>query len=222
MFGRKGRREELSLPTRGRVLTHAASVYDALIPIVAFGAEPRLNRMIADALAPKDGDRIVDVGCGTGLLTAEVSARIGTGEVIGVDASFPMIKVASRKRANSVCRFQPGLAEELPFEDSSFDAYTSALFYHHVPLDLKKRSAMEAMRVLKPGGRFVIADIDRPWTLFGKLYSYSGVILLRQPEIEESIKGVLQGALLEAGAQNLAQCGGTMGCIRLLKGNKAK
>lgn len=209
------------LPTRGRVLTHAMWLYDLVQPFVMLGRGGRLNREIADALAPRGDARVLDVGCGTGLLTAEVARRLGSGEAVGIDASRQMVAIATRKRASGTCRFELALAEELPFGDASFDGAVSELFFHHVPLDLKRRSAAEIARVLRPGGRVAIADIDRPWTWFGRFYAGSGWVLLRQPEIKENMDGRLAEVLREAGLDDVTAGYGTLGCIRVWTGRKS-
>jgi hypothetical protein len=66
----------------------------------------------------------------------------------------------------------------------------------------------------------VVADIDRPWTLFGKCYAYTAWILLRQPEIKENIDGCLAVILREAGIEDLAEGYGSLGCIRLWSGRR--
>jgi len=202
-------------------LVHAAPVYDLLLPFVTFWQENRSNRMIANLLCPREGERILDVGCGTGLLTVEIARRIQRGEVIGVDASRPMIDVARRKRGTDVCRFELAVGEDLPYENDSFDAVTSAFFFHHVGWEVKVRCAREILRVLRPGGRVIIADIDRPWTWFGKFYAYSGWILFRQAEIKENIDGRLPVALREAGIADIESVCGVLGCVRIWRGKKA-
>ena len=110
-----------------------------------------------------------------------------------------MIEAARKKRGADHCRFEAMAAEQLAFADASFDAVISSLFYHHVPLDLKERSLREAFRVLKPGGRLVIADMHKPTTLMGALVSHASRWLFLQPQIGENIRGLLPGLITEAG-----------------------
>ena len=146
-----------ALRTRGRVLDSAARVYDLLEPLVMCLRHGRLNAEIARAVGARSGERILDVGCGTGQTSEAIARTMSGGEVTGIDSSPSMIEAASRKRAGAICRFEAALAERLPFDDESFDAAVSSHFFHHVPADLKRRAAAEMVRVLKPGGRVTVA-----------------------------------------------------------------
>jgi ubiquinone/menaquinone biosynthesis C-methylase UbiE len=201
-------------------LRGAAGVYDFFEPLVMCLRHRRLNGEVARAAGACDGERVLDIGCGTGRVSQAVARTIASGEVVGIDASTSMIRVAERKRASRVCRFEAALAERLPYEAASFDAAVSSLFFHHVPADLKRRAAEEMVRVLKPGGRIAVADIDRPWTVFGHVYGAAGWILLRQPEIKENLDGMLPGVLCQAGVADLKAVYGTLGCIRVWTGRK--
>jgi|SRR6266567_1355107 ubiquinone/menaquinone biosynthesis C-methylase UbiE len=110
------------------------------------------------------GEQVLDVGCGTGTLALEVARRVdATGRVVGIDPSPQQIARARSKatRRNVPIEFQIGLIEQLPFPDQAFDVVLSTLMMHHLPASLKRQGLAEIARVLKPGGRLVIADFKR-------------------------------------------------------------
>jgi ubiquinone/menaquinone biosynthesis C-methylase UbiE len=90
-------------------------------------------------------------------------------------------------------------AEDLGFADGFFDAVVSSLFFHHVQLDLKQKALAEALRVLKPGGKLVIADMHLPTTWMGALVSHVSRWFFMQPQIGENTRGVLPGLIEAAG-----------------------
>ena len=191
-----------SVPTRGRTLDHAAMVYDIFEPVLLLGKQAEYDRHLLSLLNLAASDRVLDVGCGTGVLTRMIADRLEAaagGESVGIDAAAKMIEVARKKRASEKCRFEVMAAEALAFDDMSFDAVVSSLFFHHVPLDLKQKALAEAYRVLKPGGRLVIADMHTPTTWMGSLVSHTSRWFFMQPQIGENIRGVLPGAVAAAG-----------------------
>ena len=191
-----------SVPTDGRTLDHAAFVYDLLEPILMLGKQAEYNSQIVSLLQLRRWDRVLDLGCGTGVLTKliadELDDTVG-GVSVGIDAAAKMIRVARKKRENSTCRFEVAAAEDLPFEDGSFDAVVSSLFFHHVPLELKQEALSEAYRVLVPGGKLIIADMHTPTTWMGWVVSHVSRWFFLQPQIGENIRGVLPRLIENAG-----------------------
>lgn len=184
--------------TSGRTLDHAAPVYDLLAPLMTLGVEGRCSRDVLEMLHLTGNEQVLDVGCGTGKLTREIARLLSPesgSQVIGLDAAIKMLDVARRK-AGSIPNlyFQAAIAEELPYEDNSFDRFVSTFFFHHINASLKRQTLMELWRVLRPGGIGVIVDVDVPYNFFGALCAWSGYVLFRQDEIRENIRGELRRA----------------------------
>jgi SAM-dependent methyltransferase len=113
------------------------------------------RRRVIELLAPQPGWRVLDVGCGTGHLAAELAEEVGpSGRVCGADVSADMLTLATSRNVELV--HVSGTA--LPFEDDSFDAAVATQVYEFVE-DLAAALA-ELRRVLRPGGRALILDTD--------------------------------------------------------------
>src|SRR6266566_723565 len=120
-----------------------------------------LRQRTANLAQLQPGEQVLDVGCGTGTLAMEVARRVGrAGRVAGVDPGTEQIARARAKaaRRHLPIEFQIGVIEQLPFLDQTFDVVFSTLMMHHLPQSLKRQGLAEIARVLKPGGRLVIAD----------------------------------------------------------------
>ena len=123
-----------------------------------------LRQRTANLASIQPGEQALDVGCGTGTLAMEVARRVGaTGRVTGIDPGTQQIARARSKaaRRNVPIKFQIGVIEQIPFPDQTFDVVLSTLMMHHLPAPLKRLGLGEIARVLKPGGRLVIADFKR-------------------------------------------------------------
>ncbi|MBB5084121.1 class I SAM-dependent methyltransferase [Nonomuraea endophytica] len=114
---------------------------------------------LATRAGVRTGDRVLDVGCGTGYLT-RIVAPIAA-EVTGVDPSPPMVEHA-RSRAPGNCAYLVGEGQALALPDGSFDVVMSTLAVHHIPAGLRGAAVREMFRVLRPGGRLLIAEFRPP------------------------------------------------------------
>ena len=113
---------------------------------------------ILRAAQPRPGERVLDVGCGTGIFTAQF-ARQGA-RVTGLDVSSQMLAVA-RKRASQEglsIELRQGQAEKLPFPDASFDVALSVTVLEFV--EAPAAVVAEMARVVRPGGRLVVAALS--------------------------------------------------------------
>jgi demethylmenaquinone methyltransferase/2-methoxy-6-polyprenyl-1,4-benzoquinol methylase/phosphoethanolamine N-methyltransferase len=149
-----------------------ARFYDLGTWLLTFGREPGIRKMTIELAEIKKGERVLDVGCGTGTLTiAAMRQTAPTGEVHGIDPSAEMIGVARQKAAKAGvdARFHTAVMEKLPFPDGHFDLVLSSLMLHHLPADVKRAGFAELNRVLKPGGRFLAVDIAESGGFIGHI-----------------------------------------------------
>lgn len=121
------------------------------------------RRQLIDSVSVQRGERILEVGCGGGQLSAEIAVLVGpTGRVEGVDISDDMVAAARlrfrEQPFSSWVHFTQADAAELPFADGSFDAAVSHMVLEYVnPIDIALR---ELRRVLRKGGRILVVDHD--------------------------------------------------------------
>jgi arsenite methyltransferase len=112
------------------------------------------------ALAAQPGERILDIGCGPGFYVTELLEEVGPeGSVVGIDSSPDMLAVARhRAEGKGQTDFHEADAVALPVGDAEFDAALSVQVFEYVT-DVEAALA-EVLRVLRPGGRAVLWDID--------------------------------------------------------------
>jgi ubiquinone/menaquinone biosynthesis C-methylase UbiE len=149
----------------------------------------RMRAMFADDLQLRPGDRVLDVGCGPGRLAMTFAERVSPGgSVDAIDPSPEMIKLASSRaqKQEVPISFQVAFAQQLPFPDTTFDALSCTLVLHHVAEDDQRAAVEEMYRVLKPGGRLLIAEFQK-----GRRHLHPGPRWLRRSGGEDMINKAL-------------------------------
>jgi demethylmenaquinone methyltransferase / 2-methoxy-6-polyprenyl-1,4-benzoquinol methylase len=138
--------------------------YDALSAALSFWQDPRWRRALVSAVAPRAGDRVLDVATGTGMVAAELLARSDC-SVVALDQSPEMLgaaraRFAARPALGARVELIEGLAEELPFADGSFDALTFTYLLRYV--EDPAATVRELARVVAPGGRIASLEFGVP------------------------------------------------------------
>jgi ubiquinone/menaquinone biosynthesis C-methylase UbiE len=139
-------------------------MYEAMSAVGLAGRRRSMFTALATAGGVRRGDRVLDVGCGTGYFARVLSDAVGPqGQVVGIDASEQMIAFARRRaRRLPTCGFEVALAQDLGQPDGAFDVVVSSLMMHHLPDEARPVALSEMYRVLRPGGRLLIADYETP------------------------------------------------------------
>lgn len=135
--------------------------YDLLTRVLGADSARRPLVQQADCHA---GDRVLDIGCGTGSLLLML-ARMQPGvQAVGLDPDPAALAIATRKagKAGASLQLDQGFADALPYPDGSFDRVLSSFMFHHLSREVKEKTLREVRRVLKPGGRFHMMDFGGP------------------------------------------------------------
>jgi ubiquinone/menaquinone biosynthesis C-methylase UbiE len=185
--------------TPGVLIGHGRS-HDIFVAVFPGGRRRRVFTRLAAESGARPGDRVLDVGCGTGYFTramAEAVAPDGTAQ--GVDPSGEAITHARRLTRVANCTFYDGIAEALDAPDGSYDVVVSSLMIHHLPETLRPQAIGEMFRVLRPGGSVLIAEFRPPASRIGRHL----IGALHSPAMAKNRVDLLEPMVREAGFEQL-------------------
>jgi len=128
-----------------------------------FGGEKRFQELIIEWINPQKGERILDICCGTGTLTIMLAGKLRReGRVVGIEISPDQLRVARKKEKPFGLSFLQVDAQDLRFSDCYFDKAVICGALHEMPEQVRKNVLSESYRVIKPKGRIVIVEHNKP------------------------------------------------------------
>ncbi|MHB1651134.1 MAG: bifunctional demethylmenaquinone methyltransferase/2-methoxy-6-polyprenyl-1,4-benzoquinol methylase UbiE [Desulfitobacteriaceae bacterium] len=218
-----------------------AGHYDLMNTLMSFGMDKGWRRNVVRHVGAQPGKNILDVCCGTGQMSLELAAAVGSqGQVIGVDFSENMLEVARKRKKGSSWSaeidFWQGDAMALPFPDNSFDGATVGWGLRNLPN--LYQGIREMVRVVKPGSKVVSLDMAKPtlpvfkqgyWFYFEKLIPFMGSVFagkesayrylhdsaVQFPSQQELVGVFSECGLIDAKFENLAG-----GVVAIVEGKK--
>jgi ubiquinone/menaquinone biosynthesis C-methylase UbiE len=182
------------IPALGlRVLT---PLYDPVLRWFFHEVELKQQLIAAAGLAP--GQRILDLGCGTGTLMLMIKRAQSLARVTGLDGDAEVLAIAGAKadHARLDVSLTQAFASALPYPDGTFDRVLSSLVFHHLSSQAKRAALREVYRVLRPNGELHILDFGAPSTALGALVA---PIIRRLEQAADNIDGQLPTMTREAG-----------------------
>lgn len=222
------------------LFSDVANQYDVMNDVMSMGIHRIWKEAMMDWLAPRAGQKLLDVAGGTGDVSFKFLKRAGHGHATVCDLTEGML-IEGRKRAEAAAMqdsldWVVGDAMDLPFEDSTFDVYTISFGIRNVTRP--QEALNEAYRVLKPGGRLMVLEFSQlPNPMMQKAYDlYSFNVIPRMGQmiandrdsyqyLVESIRNfpdqdTFLGMVRSAGFENAKYRNMTMGIAALHSGWK--
>ncbi len=155
----------------GAMFSAIADRYDLMNAIMTGGRDRDWRRRVVDLCHPEPGQRILDLGTGTGELALTFGRAASGLDIWASDISMEMMSLAQAKPGAAPIRFFQADALQLPFQDNHFDVVVSAFLMRNLPNPVA--AVREQVRLLKPGGRLVFLEIVPPeFTWLGNAYKF--------------------------------------------------
>jgi ubiquinone/menaquinone biosynthesis C-methylase UbiE len=149
--------ERSYLPAAGRDIF--LPFYDLIAKLL--GADKARFELL-DRVQLHAGDRVLDIGCGTGTFAVLLKKKLPSVEVVGLDPDRRALSRARRKtqKAGVSVHFDQGFADALPYPAGRFKAVFSLFMFHHLEHENREKTLREVVRVLQPGGAFYLLDFE--------------------------------------------------------------
>lgn len=166
------------------------------------------------------GSRILDVATGTGAQAFAFADKAG--EVVGIDLSEAMLRIARRKNRFPNVTFQQADAAELPFDDGAFDASGVSFALHEMPISIRERVIREMARVTKPGGSVTVVDYGLPQNRVASSLVFHIVKLYERDHYANFVRSDLGALLQSAGIEPSEHRSALRGLAKIVTGRRSE
>ena len=186
--------------------------FDALTPLYDFVIrhtlpETEFKRHLVRQADIHDGQRILDLGCGTATLSVLMKELHPGATIIGLDGDPKILELAKKKACHTATDIllTLGMAYELPYADGSFDRALSSLVLHHLSREQKRRTLRELHRVLRWGGLLHVADWGEARSVRQRMGAWLEQLFDGYDNTSDNFLGRLPDMFAEAGLQNVQE-----------------
>lgn len=198
--------------------------YDPLIRATL--KEDKFKSLLVQQLVLGQGQRVLDLGCGTGTLTILIKQAHADAIVVGLDGDPATLAIARSKAAKKGVEidWREGMAHDPPFDSGSFDRVVSSLMFHHLTTENKRRTLERAFGLLRPGGALHVADWGQAQNAIMRV-AFLGVQLLDGfASTSDNVRGRLRPLMEQAGFRDVTETHremtlfGTLSLYRAVRG----